>query len=67
MTINDKINQMSVEEKAKLFSSWTITGACNDFRILLNRKCDGKCEICLKEWLEQEENKDGTMPISFSE
>lgn len=54
MTINDKINQMSIEEKAKLFSSWTTTGACNDFGILPNRKCDGKCEICLKEWLEGE-------------
>lgn len=54
MTINDKITQMSTEEKAKLFSSWTTTGACNDFGILSNRKCDGKCEICLKEWLESE-------------
>ena len=55
MTINDKINQMSTEEKAKLFSSWTITGACNYFGILPSRKCDGKCEICLKEYLESEE------------
>lgn len=54
MTINDKINQMSPEEKSKLFSSWTTTGACNDFGIFPNRKCDGKCEICLKEWLESE-------------
>lgn len=54
MTINDKINQMSTEEKAKLFSSWTITGACNDFGINTSRKCDSKCEICLKEWLESD-------------
>lgn len=54
MTINDKINQMSIEEKAKFFSSWTNTGACNDLGINTSRKCDGKCEICLKEWLESE-------------
>lgn len=54
MTINDKINQMSIKQKAKLFSSWTTTGACNDFGINKSRKCDGKCEICLKEWLESE-------------
>ena len=54
MTINDKINQMSTEEKAKLFSSWTITGACNDFEINTSRKCDGKCEFCIKDWLESE-------------
>lgn len=57
MTINDKINQMSIEKKAKLFASWTITGACNDFGITKIRKCDGKCEICLKEWLESEEKE----------
>ena len=67
MTINDKINQMSIEEKAKLFSSWTTTGVCNDFGIEISRKCDGDCEICIKDWLEQEVNKDGTMPISFGE
>ena len=67
MTINDKINQMSIEKKAKLFASWTVSGACNDFGILPNRKCDGKCEICIKDWLEQGVNKDGTMPISFGE
>ena len=67
MTINDKINQMSIEEKAKLFSSWTTTGACNDFGIEISRKCDGDCEICIKDWLEQEVNKDWTMPISFGE
>lgn len=54
MTINDKINQMSHEEKAKLFSSWTTTGVSNDFGILPNRKCDGNCQICLKEWFESE-------------
>ena len=54
MTVNDKINQMSIEEKAKLFSSWTTTGACNDFGIEISRKCDGDCEICIKDWLESE-------------
>ena len=54
MTINEKINKMSVDEKAKLFSSWTVTGACNDFGIKHERKCDGDCETCLKEWLESE-------------
>ena len=54
MTINDKINQMSIEQKAKLFANWTISGACNDFEINTSRNCDGKCEICLKEWLESE-------------
>ncbi len=54
MTQNEKINKMSVEEKANLFASWATTGACNDFGIFPSRKCDGNCELCLKEWLESE-------------
>lgn len=54
MTNNEKINKMSVDEKAKIFASWTTTGACNDFGISTKIKCDGKCELCLKEWLESE-------------
>ena len=46
-----------VEEKAKLFSGWTVAGACNDFGIKHERKCDGDCETCLKEWLLLEVNK----------
>ena len=57
MIVNDKINLMSVEEKAKLFSGWTVAGACNDFGIKHERKCDGDCETCLKEWLLLEVNK----------
>ena len=57
MIVNDKINLMSVEEKAKLFSGWTVAGACNDFGIKHERKCDGDCEACLKEWLLLDVNK----------
>lgn len=65
MIVNDKINLMSIEEKTKLFSEWHVTGACNDFGIVHERKCDGDCETCLKEWLQMEVNKDGTLPLSY--
>ena len=51
MTINEKINQMTEQEKAVFFGGWTKTGACNDFGIETNRKCDGSCDKCILEWL----------------
>lgn len=50
----ERIKNMSIDELVKLFREWTTTGACNDFGITISRKCDGKCEICLKEWLVSE-------------
>ena len=50
----EKIKNMSIDELANLFSKWTTTGACNDFGITTSRKCDGNCQVCLKEWLESE-------------
>lgn len=54
MKQNEKINNMSTEQKAEFFASLTETGACNNFEIFPSRKCDGNCKICLKEWLESE-------------
>ena len=65
MIVNDKINLMSIEEKTKPFSEWHVTGACNDFGIVHERKCDGDGETSLKEWLQMEVNKDGTLPLSY--
>ena len=65
MIVNDKINLMSIEEKTKLFSEWHVAGACNEFGIVHERKCDGDCETCLKEWLQMEVSKDGTLPLSY--
>lgn len=53
----DKIKAMNIDEMADMFAGMTITGACNDFGIKVDRKCDSKCKECIKIWLESEVTK----------
>ena len=48
----DYIKLMDIDSMATYLNSMVNTGACNDFGIKTQRKCDGDCLPCIKEWLE---------------
>ena len=53
----DRIRNMSIEGMAEFMKGLVVTGACNDFGIPHQRKCNGNCKECIKQWLESEVTK----------